>query len=130
MPEPTLHILVVDDEPHISHMLRFLFERRGHQVTVASNGNEALDLIFSEKPDAVFLDLNLPGKDGFQICEEVRADDRFTTLPIFVLTAQGQDADLERGLEVGATEYITKPFSPSSLITILDRLAANPSSAE
>ena len=115
--------LVVDDEAHITHMLRVLFQKRGHQVVVADNGDAALDLVRREQPDVMFLDLNLPGKNGFEVCETLRREGQFDNLPIFILTAQGQDVDRERGLAAGATEYITKPFSPSHLAGLVQQLA-------
>jgi len=118
-----MKILVVDDEPHITHMLRVLFQKRGYQVAVADNGETALDLVHREQPDVMFLDLNLPGKNGFQVCEELRQVPQFQNLPIFILTAQGQDLDRERGMAVGATDYITKPFSPRHLAGLVQDLA-------
>lgn len=118
-----MKILVVDDEAHITHMLRVLFQKRGHQVVVADNGEAALDLVRREKPDIMFLDLNLPGKSGFQVCEELRREPPFRDLPIFILTAQGQDVDRERGMGVGATDYITKPFAPSHLAGLVQQIA-------
>lgn len=115
-----MKILVVDDEPHITHMLRFLFEKRGHVVVTASDGEAALERIRAEQPDLVFLDLNLPKKSGFQVCEEIRKEEHFRSLPIYMLTAQGQDVSREKGLIVGATGYILKPFAPSQLVALLE----------
>lgn len=117
-----MRILVVDDEPHIVHMLRFLFEKRGHDVLVATNGDDALETILDEAPEVVFLDLNLPGRSGFEVCEAVRAHDGFQDLPIFMLTAQGQEIDKEHGMAAGATDYITKPFVPSNLAKLVENL--------
>ncbi len=125
-----MKVLVVDDEAHITHMLRVLFQKRGHQVVVADNGESALDLVHREQPDVMFLDLNLPGKNGFQVCEELRREPQFQNLPIFILTAQGQDVDRERGMAVGATDYITKPFSPSHLAGLVQQLAERSPSAQ
>lgn len=115
MHQRTPQTLVVDGESHISHTLRFLIERHRHQVTVASDGEEALRVILDGTPDAVFLDLNLPGKHGLEFCEEGRSDIRFANLPIHSLTSKGKDTDVERGVGVGATDYTTKPFAPSGL---------------
>ena len=117
-----MKILVVDDEPHIRHMLRFLFERRGHEVAVAEDGQTAIDMVGAEPPDVMFLDLNLPDKSGFEVCGEVRGQLEHRSLPIYILTAQGQDIDRARGLALGATDYITKPFSPSHLAGIVEAL--------
>lgn len=118
-----MKILVVDDEAHITHMLRVLFQKRGHQVVVAYNGETAIELAHLEQPEVMFLDLNLPGKNGFQVCEELRREPEFQNLPIFILTAQGQDLDRERGMAVGATDYITKPFAPSHLAGLVQQIA-------
>ena len=115
-----MKVLVVDDEPHIAHMLRFLFERHGHQVVVAEDGRTALRLVEEEAPDLIFLDLNLPDIDGFQVCQQVRSREGSRDTPLYILTAQGQDINRERGLSVGATGYITKPFSPRSLLEIVE----------
>ncbi|MCH8207332.1 MAG: response regulator [Chloroflexi bacterium] len=117
-----MKILVVDDEPHIRHMLRFLFEKRGHDVITVEDGRLACDAVASDPPDIVFLDLNLPSMSGFEVCEEIREQVGHRSLPIYILTAQGQDIDRERGLALGATDYITKPFSPSHLAEIVEAL--------
>ena len=123
-----MKILVVDDEPHITHMLRFLFEKRGHQVQTAADGEEALEQLNADLPDVMFLDLNLPKKTGFEVCEELRAQPRYRDLPIYILTAQGQDVDRERGLALGATDYITKPFAPTHLTALVDSIDRGASS--
>jgi DNA-binding response OmpR family regulator len=128
--ERIMKILVADDEPHITHMLRFLFEKRGHEVVVADDGDVALEQVTLEHPDVVFLDLDMPGKNGFEVCEALRSQALFRDLPIYILTAQGQDMDRERGLALGATDYITKPFAPSHLAAIIDALGADASSAQ
>ena len=117
-------ILVVDDEPHISRMLKFLFERQGYRVLTASTGEEAVELVKSHKPDVVFLDLLLPGKDGLEVLAELRSDSRFADLPIYLLTAAGQDAEIEKSRELGATGYITKPFSPSELLRLVSSISS------
>jgi DNA-binding response OmpR family regulator len=125
-----MKILVADDEPHITHMLRFLFEKRGHEVVVVDDGDAALEQVSAERPDVVFLDLDMPGKNGFEVCEALRAQAPYRDLPIYILTAQGQDTDRERGLALGATDYITKPFAPSHLAAIIESLSADASSAQ
>ena len=125
-----MKILVVDDEPYIRHMLRFLFEKRGHEVMTAEDGQSAIDMVASDSPDVVFLDLNLPNKSGFEVCGEIRGQLRHRSLPIYILTAQGQDVDVERGRLLGATDYITKPFSPSHLADIVESLDERSSTAQ
>lgn len=125
-----MKILIADDEPHITHMLRFLFEKRGHDVVIAEDGEAALHKMTQEQPGVVFLDVNMPGKSGFEVCEALRAQQAYRDIPIYLLTAQGQDTDREKGLAVGATDYITKPFAPSRLVAIVASLNPEATSAD
>jgi DNA-binding response OmpR family regulator len=125
-----MKILIADDEPHITHMLRFLFEKRGHDVVIAEDGETALHKVVQEQPAVVFLDVNMPGKSGFEVCEALRAQQAYRGIPIYLLTAQGRDTDREKGLAVGATDYITKPFAPSRLVAIVASLNPEATSAE
>lgn len=112
-------ILVCDDEPFILKALTFIVRKEGHAVIEARNGEEAVAKIRSEKPDLVFLDLMMPKKNGYEVLEEVRADPAIASTYVILLTAKGQDSDRERGLAMGANEFMTKPFSPT---VILQRL--------
>ncbi len=112
-------ILVCDDEPFILKALTFIVRKEGHTVIEARNGEEAVAKIRSEKPDLVFLDLMMPKKNGYEVLEEVRADPAIASTYVILLTAKGQDSDRERGLAMGANEFMTKPFSPT---VILQRL--------
>ena len=96
----------------------------------AEDGQSAIDMVASDSPDVVFLDLNLPNKSGFEVCGEIRGQLRHRSLPIYILTAQGQDVDVERGRLLGATDYITKPFSPSHLADIVESLDERSSTAQ
>ncbi len=109
-------ILVVDDEPFIARALAFVFKKHGYEVITAANGEEALAKIRKEKPNLVFLDVMMPGKDGYEVCREVRSNPEMGKPYIIMLTARGQEADKERGLRLGANEFMTKPFSPSQVI--------------
>jgi DNA-binding response OmpR family regulator len=107
-------ILVVDDEPHIVMGLRDALEFEGFRVIAASKGKEAIALARSETPDAIVLDLMLPDVNGYAVCEELRRHNAL--VPIIMLTARSQEADKVRGLDVGADDYVTKPFGVNELI--------------
>lgn len=106
-------ILVVDDEPQIIKVLKAYLEKAGYQVLTASDGNAALTVFDKEKPDFLILDLNLPGMDGLDVCREIRRD---SNIPILMLTARVEEADKLIGLELGADDYVVKPFSPREIV--------------
>ena len=108
-------VLIADDEPNILISLEFLMKREGHQVLLARDGEEALTLIRSERPALVLLDVMMPKKNGFEVCQAVRADDTLSGVQIVLLTAKGRDTDVAQGLGVGANAYVTKPFSTKDL---------------
>ncbi|TDA70743.1 MAG: response regulator transcription factor [Clostridia bacterium] len=108
-------ILVVEDEAPIVELLRFNLEKEGYRVIIAYDGHEALNKL-RENPDLVLLDLMLPGLDGMEICRRIRGDAATSRLPVIMLTARSQEADKVLGLETGADDYITKPFSPRELV--------------
>jgi DNA-binding response OmpR family regulator len=124
-----VNILIADDDPDITQGLQFLLGKRGHQVAIASDGDAALALAAAMHPDVIFLDVNMPGKTGFQVCEILRAQPRFRDLPIYMLTGQDHDLAYEAGRVTGATDYLIKPFTPSRLLEILALLPPRPSSA-
>jgi two-component system alkaline phosphatase synthesis response regulator PhoP len=109
-------ILVVDDEQDILELLKFKFSKEGYQVTCAASGEEALRCVRSEAPDLIVLDLMLPGIDGIEVARELKNDFDTKSIPIVMVTAKGEEADIVTGLELGADDYITKPFSPRILI--------------
>ncbi len=108
-------VLIADDEPNILISLEFLMKREGHQVLLAHDGDEALALIRSERPALVLLDVMMPGRSGFEVCQAVRADDTLAGTRILLLTAKGRDTDVAQGVGVGADGYMTKPFSTQEL---------------
>lgn len=112
-------ILVVDDEQPIADILKFNLEKEGYQVICAYDGEEAIELAESEKPDLILLDIMLPKKDGNEVCREVR---KTQTMPIIMLTAKDSEIDKVLGLELGADDYVTKPFSNRELVA---RVKAN-----
>jgi two-component system alkaline phosphatase synthesis response regulator PhoP len=107
------HILVVDDEPRIAQIARDYLERAGFKVTVAASGEDALAAARSRRPDLIVLDLGLPGLDGLDVTRAVRKD---SNVPIIMLTARVDESDTLIGLELGADDYVTKPFSPKELV--------------
>jgi two-component system, OmpR family, alkaline phosphatase synthesis response regulator PhoP len=109
------HILVVDDEEDILELVRHHLARDGYAVTLAATGEEALKNARRERFDLIVLDLMLPGMDGFEVAKALKAEPRSASVPIIMLTARGEDADVVTGLEIGAADYVTKPFSPRVL---------------
>lgn len=109
-------VLIVDDEEDILELLDYALARNGYKVIKATTGEEALDLARSELPDLIVLDLMLPGVDGLDVCRILKSDPDAGHIPIIMLTARGDEADVITGLELGADDYITKPFSPRVLL--------------
>jgi len=109
-------ILIVEDEADILELLRYNLNREGYHVREAATGEAALDLIRKDVPDLVLLDLMLPKIDGLEVCRQVRGNGENKALPIIMLTAKGEEADIVTGLELGADDYVTKPFSPRVLL--------------
>jgi CheY-like chemotaxis protein len=121
--ERVVRVLAVDDDPTILRLLEVNLEMDGHEVHTAVNGQQALDRVAEVDPDVVLLDVMMPELDGWQVCERLRADERFAHLPIVFLSARAQETDLTRGDAVGADAYITKPFDPMGLVELVERLA-------
>lgn len=120
-------ILVADDEPNIVISLEYLMKREGYEVLVARDGQEALDTILRERPALVLLDVMMPKKTGFEVCQAVRSDEALSLVRIVMLTAKGRDTDIAKGLALGANAYMTKPFSTRELVTkVAELLAAAP----
>jgi two-component system phosphate regulon response regulator PhoB len=117
-------VLVVDDEPDVLLLCRLNLEQRGHQVLEAPDGDEALDLARREAPDLVVLDLMLPGIDGYQVLQALRADEATSGIPVLVLTAKSLQADRERSRQLGAAAFLTKPFLPDELCDMVDGVLA------
>jgi DNA-binding response OmpR family regulator len=109
-------ILIADDEPNILISLEYLMKREGYAVSVARDGDEAVAAIRRERPALVLLDVMMPRRSGFEVCQEVRADEALKDTLIVMLTAKGRDTDVAKGLGVGADAYVTKPFSTKELV--------------
>lgn len=111
------HVLLVEDELNIIEAIRFLLSREGCTVDTHGNGTDAAQVIRSLKPDLVVLDVMLPGKSGFDILEELRADTETAALPVLMLTARGQSRDREMAEKAGVSRFMTKPFSNAEVLT-------------
>lgn len=114
-PNPAKTILVVDDEPDIRDLVRFRLEHDGYRVITASDGEAGLSLARAERPDLCVLDVMMPKLSGLEVLAQLRQDPSTATMRVILLTARGQDADVDRGFELGAQDYMTKPFSPKEL---------------
>lgn len=109
-------ILIIEDEVDIAQLIGFNFERNGYLVDIVHDGREGLEKVLKNQPDLVILDLMLPGIDGYQILKQMQRDPRSHSIPVLMLTAKSQIDDRLTGLELGADDYVTKPFSPKELI--------------
>ena len=115
-------VLIVEDSADIAELIKHYLERAGYETTVQSSGRDALLAARQAPPDLVILDVMLPGMDGMQVCQALRAESMTSAVPILMLTARGEEADRVRGLELGADDYVTKPFSPKELVARVQAL--------
>ena len=115
-------ILVVDDEIYIVHILDFSLGMEGYEVVTALDGEQALEKMKTEKPDLIVLDIMMPKLDGYEVCKAVKADPATKQIPVILLSAKGRNVDQTMGFEVGADDYITKPFSPRKLVERINQL--------
>lgn len=109
-------VLLVDDEPNILLSLEFLIQRAGYQVETAADGEAALQCVAAAPPDLVLLDVNMPKRDGFDVCQTLRANPDWAAVRIIMLTAKGRDVEREKGIALGADDYITKPFATQDVV--------------
>ena len=114
-------VLVVDDEPNIVLSLEFIMKQAGFEVRVARDGDEALGAIEASPPDLVLLDVMMPKRDGYDVCQTIRANPAWKAIHIIMLTAKGRDIEREKGMALGADDYITKPFSTREVIARVER---------
>ena len=115
-------VLIVDDEPNIVLSLQFLMKKAGFDVRTARDGEEALAEIARAAPDLVLLDVMMPKRDGFDVCQTVRANPAWQNIRIVLLTAKGRDVEREKGLALGADDYVTKPFSTRDVLARIENL--------
>jgi len=118
-------ILVAEDEPYILKALDFRLKNLGHEIIAAVDGGEALEIATKEKPDLVLLDIMMPVMDGFQVLRKLKSQKKTKNIPVIMLTAKSQEKDIVTGLEDGAADYITKPFSFAELIARVNRTLAS-----
>jgi DNA-binding response OmpR family regulator len=118
------HVVLVEDETNIAEAIRFLLGREGWRVETLANGSTAVDVIRNANPDLVILDVMLPGKSGFEILRDLRADPVFVDLPILMLTARGQARDREMAETAGVSRFMTKPFSNGEMLDAVRALTA------
>lgn len=109
-------ILVVDDEPYVVRSLMFVLKKEGYKTIGAYNGEEAVQKAIEERPDLIFLDIMMPRMNGYEVCQKLKEKEETKNIYVIILTAKGQKEDKMKGVEVGANEYITKPFSPSRVV--------------
>ena len=110
------YVLIVDDAPNIVLSLEFLMKKEGYEVYSVSNGEEAMAAIEAKTPDLILLDVMMPRKDGYEVCQELRANQDWNDIKIIMLTAKGRDVEREKGLALGADDYVTKPFATQELV--------------
>ncbi len=112
-------ILAVDDEPNILMSIEFILDMEGYEVHTARDGDEALEVAERVRPDVILLDINMPRKDGYEVCRILRERESMAGTKVIMLTAKGQALEKKKGLEMGADEYVTKPFSADELLNTI-----------
>jgi CheY-like chemotaxis protein len=122
MAPPTKRILVCDDDPVILRLLQVNLELEGYEVLLAHHGEKAIEIAVDEHPDLVILDIMMPRMDGYQTCQMIKSQDETRDIPVVFLSAKAQQSDIEKGKSFGVDDYLTKPFDPSDLIAVVDRL--------
>lgn len=115
-------ILVAEDEPDIRDLIAFTLRFAGHEVVTVGNGAEAVEAALREQPDLILMDVRMPRMTGYEACEKMKSDPLVQHIPVVFLSAKGQDAEIRTGLEVGASEYLLKPFAPNELSEQVTRL--------
>ena len=119
-------ILVVDDEPFIVRSLAFMLRKEGHEVSTAKNGADGLQLLRQNTYDLAFIDIMMPKLTGFEVLEQLKEDPGTIPSPVVFLTAKGMDEDRERGIALGAREFLLKPFSPSAIVALVNSICPDP----
>ncbi len=115
-------ILVVDDEIYIVHILDFSLGMEGYEVVTALDGEQALEKVKTDKPDLIVLDIMMPKLDGYEVCKSIKSNSATQNIPVILLSAKGRNVDQKMGFDVGADDYITKPFSPRKLVERINQL--------
>jgi two-component system alkaline phosphatase synthesis response regulator PhoP len=117
-------ILVADDEPALLRLLEFVLGRRGYVIQGVTNGNAAIEVLKTESPELVILDVMMPGLDGYEVLTFIRETPRLEGLPVVMLTARAQLDDIQRGLTLGADAYLAKPFDPEELFSVVESVVS------
>lgn len=117
-----LKLLVIDDEPALLRLLEFLLGHKGYQVTGVSDGQQALDYLATETPALIICDVMMPVFDGFDVLSVIRSSEHMSSIPVVLLTARAQLADIQKGLNMGADAYLVKPFDPEDLLSVVQSL--------
>ena len=115
-------ILTVDDSPSVRKMVEFSLKSKGYVMGAAGDGLEALERLAEDQYDAIILDVNMPRMNGLEFLDKVKSDSTHASIPVIMLTTEGQDEDRDRAMSLGATDYIVKPFKPSQLLSLLDEI--------
>ncbi len=115
-------MLTVDDSPSVRKLVKFTLKVKGIQVSSAADGVEALELMKQEDFDAIILDINMPRMNGMEFLKSIKANDQYASIPVIMLTTEGQDDDKDKAIALGATAYMVKPFKPTQLLTLLEKI--------
>jgi two-component system chemotaxis response regulator CheY len=115
-------MLTVDDSQSVRKLVKFTLKAKGFQVSSACDGLEALDLLKQEEFDAIILDINMPRMNGLEFLKQIKANDQYASIPVIMLTTEGQDDDKDKAVALGATAYMVKPFKPTQLLTLLEKI--------
>lgn len=115
-------MLAVDDSPSVRKLVQFTLKAKGYEVSSAGDGMEALEFLKQEKFDAIILDINMPRMNGLEFLRTIKANDQYAPIPVIMLTTEGQDDDKDMAISLGATAYMVKPFKPTQLLSLLERI--------
>jgi len=122
----TRKIVLAEDEPQIARLIEFKLKKEGYDVTWRKNGEEALKAIKADKPDLILLDIMMPVMDGYEVLRRLKEDENLGDIPVIMLTARAQEKDVVKGIDLGAEDYITKPFHPAELLARVKRILGRP----
>ena len=120
-PRPKAKIMIVDDEFFISRSLAFMLEKEGYECVTANDGDEALRLVAQEKPDIMFLDINMPNKNGYEVCAEIKGNPETRDIVVIMLTAKGQVEFEDQGFDAGADDFLLKPYDPNLIVAMIEK---------
>ncbi len=122
----TTKIVLAEDEPQIARLIEFKLKKEGYQVIWKENGKEALEAIKEDKPDLILLDIMMPVMGGYEVLRHIKKDEGLKDIPVIMLTARAQEKDVVKGIDLGAEDYITKPFHPAELLARVRRILGKP----